>query len=823
MLFRIANNLLGMRARTARSQNWVDHQPIDDGLPLVGNDSTPEQHLNGEQQLQRLLDVIKTFPPKCREVFVLSRFHDMSYPDIAVRCLISTKMVEKHMRGRHLELREISLHVHPTAHRRAFVRQGFLRMSTGRTTRREFLATAAALGTAAVWAGTGITSSDVKARERRDLYPEGVASGDPDAHSVMLWTRRPFTTGSQALLRVEVSEDDAFTRIIATATATVFAVSDWTSRVLVGNLKPASVYWYRFIDEQGNASRVGRTITAPADDDARPVKFAFLSCQWICSRYLNTYRRMILDDERAEPTARLDFVLHLGDFAYKKMFYAKDNPNGDFYGPIRELGRFPQGQRLEEEDGLVSHIPVTLKDCRTIYRIYLNDPNLQEARARWPFVCIWDNGEFAWEGGYQTLLFEEGKFFPAQSRKLAANQAWFEYMPARVKKASGPSLERFDPAKVKDAPITRFDAHGMADEPNNRAALASLTGYRALRFGANVDLVITDQWSYRTADVAREPEAQSLLYKSLPRPVMDQDVLAILDAGREHNGGHPPETIRFGDVEIPNFRKHQPAQSLLGAEQKAWFFDRLKRSTARWKIWGSSLAPLAMHVDCQNLDDAVFGKWPTTTYGVIPTRDYSIHFRERAEICAHIRNEGITGLAVVVGDRHSFFAGLLSAALPPERFEPVGVAFVTGAVSSSGPVFSFNRELRADNPLRRLYLGKTGGDGKPAPIVNILTLHGVRSALEYAESGDIEKARALANPELAPHLKFVDLDGNGYSVVRATSDTLECEFGAIPTPLTPDPNPPVRYRIVHRTRLWKAGEALRLEQQIREGDPDLCL
>ena len=31
-----------------------------------------------------------------------------------------------------------------------------------------------------------------------------------------------------------------------------------------------------------------------------------------------------------------------------------------------------------------------------------------------------------------------------------------------------------------------------------------------------------------------------------------------------------------------------PPQTILGAEQKAWFKDRLRRSTATWKIWGNS-------------------------------------------------------------------------------------------------------------------------------------------------------------------------------------------------------------------------------------------
>src|SRR5688572_32477343 len=94
--------------------------------------------------------------------------------------------------------------------------------------------------------------------------------------------------------------------------------------------------------------------------------------------------------------------------------------------------------------------------------------------------------------------------------KVAANQAWFEYQPARVAKPSGPSLETFDPPTVKDVPITRFDANGLGDEPNNLAAINSLKGYRSLRYGRHLDLIITDQHSYRSPDPFGDPEIAKL-------------------------------------------------------------------------------------------------------------------------------------------------------------------------------------------------------------------------------------------------------------------------------------------------------------------------
>ena len=189
--------------------------------------------------------------------------------------------------------------------------------------RREFVKQAAAIGAAFAWSGPA-RASRTKWREAREFYPEGVASGDPDPHSVILWTRRPFAAGTRHQLTVEVAEDEAFRRVVANASAPVSAASDWTSRVLVGRMKPAHTYWYRFTDADGNGSRIGRTRTAPLPSDPRPVKFAFVSCQGVNEGKLNGYRRMIFEDERSRPEDQLDFVLHLGDFIYEVVQYPEE-------------------------------------------------------------------------------------------------------------------------------------------------------------------------------------------------------------------------------------------------------------------------------------------------------------------------------------------------------------------------------------------------------------------------------------------------------------------------------------------------------------------
>lgn len=688
--------------------------------------------------------------------------------------------------------------------------------------RREFLAMAAALGASPAWANRAAAATGRTYEERRDLYPEGVASGDPDAHSVLLWTRRPYAKGSSERLSVEVSEDEVFSRVIATTSAAVSAASDWTCRVLVGNLKPSHVYWYRFIDADGNASRVGRTLTAPADNDARPVRFAFVGDQDVTMGAQHAYRRMIFEDERAPESERLGFVLHLGDFIYVGVWYPEDSPGGRFHGrPLRDVFRYPHGEKIDD-----AHFPTTLDDYRTIYRAYLRDPDLQDARARWPFVCMWDNGEFSWEGWQSVLVLDaKGEKRPAQTRMVAANQAWFEYQPGRFRKSSGPSLDRFDPPQVIDAPIDRFDEHGLGQEPNNLAAIGSMTGYRALRWGRNVELIITDQCSYRSEIPTGRAEAKALKNEDFLR-WYPQEALEILDAGRAYAGGKPPATIRFGDTEIANFRKDDPPQTILGAEQKKWFLRQLRASQATWKIWGNTVGTLDGRVDAQNLPAGLTKAWPGSGYAVSGAGDYSTAYLERAEIYAVVRDEKITGFATVAPDRHSFWAGLAAPSLPPHAFEPVGVAFVTGSISAMGMVEYLENTMPADHPLRQLHLTERSAESKPEPTINMLLRHGVRSCLEYQKTGDIESARSVSNPDLSPHLSFLDLGGHGYATVRASSDALECEFVCIPRPVERSAAPdggPLRYRVVHRAPLWGKGETARLEQRVVEGNPTLSL
>src|SRR6185312_2059485 len=474
-------------------------------------------------------------------------------------------------------------------------------------------------------------------------------------------------------------------------------------------------------------------------------------------------RRMIFEDERAAPADQLDFVHHLGDFIY-------------------EIVEYPDEVKTRYD--------------RTIYEV-----------ARIP-----DAGK-------------AGKPRPGQSIKVAANQAWWEYLPSRCRKVSGPSLETFDPPAVSDVAIEKWDENGLGDEPNNLAAINSLIGYRTFRYGKHLDLIITDQHSYRSADPFSDPSLGKLGGEEFIA-MFPEDGMRVLDGGRAFDGGNPPPEVTFNDARVPNPQKDAPPQTILGAKQKAWFKNQLKRSTATWKIWGNSEGGPDMRADPQNLPPGMTKEsWPGG-FASAGGGDYGTAYRERAEIYDLVRDSKITGFAIVAGDRHAFWAGYAASDLPPRKFEPVGLSFVGASLSSAGAMEAYEHSLPKTAPLRPLFLADRSDGAKPDWTFNMLLKHGVRSCLEYAKSFDIKRAHAVSNPQLSPHVEFVDTGGHGYSTVRLTGDEMRTEFVSIPRPITSSERAdggPLRYRVVHTAKLWEPGERPDLTQQVLEGDPGLAI
>ena len=141
-------------------------------------------------------------------------------------------------------------------------------------------------------------------------FPHGVASGDAQPGGAVLWTR----ADREATLLLEVATDEAFEEIVLEREVRAEAGADYTVKVEVTRLEPATAYSYRFRDGD-SVSATGSFRTAPALDTAAPVRFIFSGDTDGTVREDGTraYDFAVLDTARAE---NADFFIYFGDTIY---------------------------------------------------------------------------------------------------------------------------------------------------------------------------------------------------------------------------------------------------------------------------------------------------------------------------------------------------------------------------------------------------------------------------------------------------------------------------------------------------------------------------
>ena len=281
-------------------------------------------------------------------------------------------------------------------------------MNNHNITRRAALASGAAIGAASCAGAPKMTPYVAVSGAASGAFTHGVASGDPDATSVVLWTRlNPEGPGSRALVSWEVSSTETFTEIVARGDDATGMSRDWTVKVLVSNLEPGATYFYRF--RIGDSiSPVGRTKTLPAGA-VEKARFAVVSCSNYPFGHFNVYDLIARQDD-------LDAVIHLGDYLYE---YSREGYGGD---AGRALGR-------EHEP---ANECVSLDDYRKRHAQYKADPASRAMHARHPLIPIWDDHETSndsWSGGAENHQPDtEGDW---ETRRRAALQAYYEWMPVR--------------------------------------------------------------------------------------------------------------------------------------------------------------------------------------------------------------------------------------------------------------------------------------------------------------------------------------------------------------------------------------------------------
>jgi len=252
--------------------------------------------------------------------------------------------------------------------------------------------------------GLGVAGAPLAAQTGSKGFSHGVASGEPAAERVLLWTR--FVGAQDTALEFEVSETLDFSRVAAGGSVTARAENDWCCKAWAEGLEPGRWYYYRFTAPDGSHSDVGRTKTLPVGATDK-FRMAVFSCSNLGFGWFNAYAHAAADGD-------FDCALHLGDYFYE-------------YGP----GTYPSNE--EAQSGRVlfpAREIVSLADYRLRYATYRRDPDLRRLHQLFPMIAGWDDHESAndsWEGGAQNHQSEtEGEW---SVRKAAAVKAYREWMP----------------------------------------------------------------------------------------------------------------------------------------------------------------------------------------------------------------------------------------------------------------------------------------------------------------------------------------------------------------------------------------------------------
>ena len=237
--------------------------------------------------------------------------------------------------------------------------------------------------------------ANAPARADSARFAQGIASGQPHATGMVLWTRLTGAgLGERVPVTWEIAADAQFRHVVARGTEVAEAAWGHSVHAEPAGLASDRWYWYRFA-ALGQQSETGRTRTAPAAGAATDrLRFVITSCQRYESGHYAAWRHIAAAD--------LDLVLFLGDYIYE--------------------GLAPSDSVRTPEAGTA----FTLAQYRARYATYKSDPLLRAAHAALPWLLIWDDHEVA--NDYANLRGSD-LAVDMRARRSAAYQAYWEHMP----------------------------------------------------------------------------------------------------------------------------------------------------------------------------------------------------------------------------------------------------------------------------------------------------------------------------------------------------------------------------------------------------------
>lgn len=349
-------------------------------------------------------------------------------------------------------------------------------------------------------------------------FTHAVASGEPTASSVLLWTR--YASANDSELQVEIAETADFASIVGGGMTRVLGDKDHCTKFLATGLMAGRWYYYRFIAADGSISPVGRTRTLPQGKTAG-FTLGLFSCSNMGFGHFNAY---------AHACARgdIDLAVHVGDYLY-------EYPIGD-YPSVRQM----VPGRLIQPD----HEIVALADYRLRYAAYRSDPDLQRLHQLFPIISQWDDHELAndaWSGGAQNHNSDkEGEW---SARKAVAERAYREWMPvsdARWRQYQiGDLATIFLPETRISGRAEPFDLNKIAEGAADPAA--ALKAFAETRFrDAGQQLLGAEQEAWLTGGIAASARSGTRWQLCAQQIIMGATFF-------------PPEATGWFPADIPDF------------------------------------------------------------------------------------------------------------------------------------------------------------------------------------------------------------------------------------------------------------------------------
>ncbi|MGI9285381.1 MAG: alkaline phosphatase D family protein [Pseudomonadales bacterium] len=412
---------------------------------------------------------------------------------------------------------------------------------------------------AAIGAPLLVNRAAAKPGSIAEIFRHGVASGDPMQHAVIIWTRIS-QQKKKTSVRWQLGADAEFRTILKSGKVKTSAEHDYTVKVDLTGLRPATTYYYRF--KVGKLiSPAGTTKTLPVGDVSQ-VKLGLASCANYSFGYFNVYRLLAERDD-------LDAIVHLGDYLYEYEAGGYDSEHAEAMG----RATFPR------------HEIISLDDYRGRHAQYKSDPDLQALHARYPFITSWDDHETAndsWINGAENHNDGEGKW---ARRKSDAVQAYYEWMPIRE-----------PPDKNRACSYRSFQFGNLASLIMLESRLCGRE--QALNYGKDLPLQerefdFSDPQQPRLHEIDSSATAD-LRSISVPFDVSGEQPVPITDYARIKN--LDPKNMPAGIAFLPDIDRFKnevladPSRDMLGTRQEAWLEQQLqdsKQAGTPWQVIGN--------------------------------------------------------------------------------------------------------------------------------------------------------------------------------------------------------------------------------------------